>query len=136
MRVKTTNTIFGVIVLLMLLLIIKILCYWQIKEHFYNTNDVVRIADEIATTPTTYATEQDVSTNSGYIEIPVIQTCTPTPTSFGEISVNKINTYNDDVDSIEFNNNVLVNGTLNARNIKIKNNEVFTYDANTNTLTF
>ena len=65
-----------------------------------------------------------------------MQTCTPTPTSFGEISVNKINTYNDDVDSIEFNNNVLVNGTLNARNIKIKNNEVFTYDANTNTLTF
>ena len=49
MRVKTTNTIFGVIVLLMLLLIIKILCYWQIKEHFYNTNDVVRIADEIST---------------------------------------------------------------------------------------
>jgi hypothetical protein len=103
------------------------------KEHFNDTN-VIIIADEI-TENTNNILSNDVESD-GQISLPVIQNCAPTPTSFEEISVNKININNDDVDSIEFNNNVLVNGTLNARNIKIENNEVFTYDASTNTLTF
>jgi|UniRef100_A0A6C0BP59 hypothetical protein len=131
MRVKSTNTIFGVMVLLMILIIIKILHYWQMKEHF-NESNVIRTAYEI--------TENNIVSNDvegdSQISLPVIQNCAPTPRSFEEISVNKININNDDVDSIEFNNNVLVNGTLNARNIKIENNEVFTYDVSTNTLTF
>jgi len=36
MRVKSTNTIFGVMVLLMILIIIKILHYWQIKNILMN----------------------------------------------------------------------------------------------------
>ena len=125
-------------VLALFLVIIRYLHNNHVRVETY-TSSVQNVSNSILNSKSVEPKYIEV-TDTVFVEPPNVPvkkiTCNPQTDSFDKINVdtiNKLNTSHEN-NTIDFMNDVNINGTLNVNEIKMNNRTLFTYDSASNTL--